>query len=87
MATKPKVRNGKKTEADTTSLMMQTIIGTTWRMFVPTIGLTLVGLSIDMMVGTRPWMTISGICLGFAGAFALVWLQILRIKAQKGQKK
>lgn len=67
--------------------MMQTIIGTTWRMFVPTIGLTLVGLSIDMMVGTRPWMTISGICLGFAGAFALVWLQILRIKAQKGQKK
>lgn len=87
MATKPKVRNGKKTEADTTSLMMQTIIGTTWRMFVPTIGLTLVGLSIDMMVGTRPWMTISGICLGFAGAFALVWLQIARIKSQEAQKK
>lgn len=87
MATKPKVRNGKKTEADTTSLMMQTIIGTTWRMFVPTIGLTLVGLAIDMAAGTRPWMTISGICLGFAAAFALVWLQILRIKAQKGQKK
>ena len=56
-------------------------------MFVPTIGLTLVGLAIDMAAGMRPWMTISGICLGLAAAFALVWLQILRIKAQKGQKK
>ena len=87
MATKPKVRNGEKMEADTTSLMMQTIIGTTWRMFVPTIGLTLVGLAVDMAAGTRPWMTISGICLGFAAAFALVWLQISRITAKKERRK
>ncbi len=87
MATKPKVRNGEKKEADVTSLMMRTIIGTTWRMFVPTIGFTLTGLAIDMTVGTRPWMTISGVCLGFAAAFALVWLQISCITAKKERKR
>ena len=47
MAKKTHVKTGKKSEADASVLMMKTVAGTTWRMFVPTIGFTLVGLAAD----------------------------------------
>lgn len=37
---------------------------TTWRMFVPTLGGTLLGLWIDSMNNTEPWFGIGGLAIG-----------------------
>ena len=77
---------GKKSEADASVLMAKTIAGTTWRMFAPTIGFTLVGLAADYYYGTKPWLMVSGVALGFAVSFGLVWLQIAQIRRQESKK-
>lgn len=61
MAEKPKVQSDQKTDVDATAVMMKTIIGTTWRMFVPSIGLMLVGLWADLVLHTKPWLMVAGI--------------------------
>lgn len=86
MAKKTHVKTGKKSEADTSVLMMKTVAGTTWRMFVPTIGFTLVGLVADYYYGTKPWLMVAGIALGFAVSFSLVWLQVAQIRRQESKK-
>ena len=86
MAKKTHVKTGKKSEADASVLMAKTIAGTTWRMFVPTIGSTLVGLAADYCYGTKPWLMVSGVALGFAVSFGLVWLQIVQIRRQEPKK-
>ena len=55
-------------------------------MFVPTIGFTLAGLAADCCYGTKPWLMVAGIALGFAVSFSLVWLQIAQIKRQESKK-
>lgn len=86
MTKKTHVKTGKKSEADASVLMAKTIAGTTWRMFVPTIGFTLVGLAADYCYGTKPWLMVSGVALGFAVSFGLVWLQIAQIRRQESKK-
>ncbi len=86
MAKKTHVKTGKKSEADASVLMAKTIAGTTWRMFVPTIGFTLVGLAADYCYRTKPWLMVSGVALGFAVSFGLVWLQIAQIRRQESKK-
>lgn len=86
MAKKTHVKTGKKSEADASVLMAKTIAGTTWRMFVPAIGFTLVGLAADYCYGTKPWLMVSGVALGFAVSFGLVWLQIAQIRRQESKK-
>lgn len=86
MAKKTYVKTGKKSEADASILMMKTVAGTTWRMFVPTIGFTLVGLAADYCYRTKPWLMVSGVALGFAMSFGLVWLQIAQIRRQESKK-
>jgi len=85
MAKKTYVKTGKKSEADASVLMMKTVAGTTWRMFVPTIGFTLVGLVADYCYRTKPWLMVAGISLGFAVSFSLVWLQVAKIKQQESK--
>ena len=86
MAKKTYVKTGKKSEAGASVLMMKTVAGTTWRMFVPTIGFTLVGLAADYCYRTKPWLMVSGVALGFAVSFGLVWLQIAQIRRQESKK-
>ena len=57
--------------------IMATMAGTTWRMFTPSVGLTLAGVWLDVQFGTKPWLMFGGIVLGFAGAFVLVRRQII----------
>lgn len=49
---------------------------TTWRMFVPTVGLLLVGRVVDKHFGTKPWYMIAGITLGSILAAVLVRRQL-----------
>jgi hypothetical protein len=64
----------------TVVLLLGTIADTTWRMFVPIIGLTILGVFGDNTYHTKPWLTMSGIVLGVAIASLLVIRQIKKVK-------
>lgn len=67
-------------DKSTVILMLGTMVDTTWRMFVPTIGLMLVGLWIDQKFHTTPLLAFTGLVAGAALAYALVRRQIKRVK-------
>lgn len=65
----------KASKAPTNSpvvLLLGTIGDTTWRMFVPTIGLMVAGYYSDQAFGTKPWLFITGAVIGFAIAGMLI---------------
>jgi hypothetical protein len=66
-------------ERSTVILLLGTIGDTTWRMFIPTIGLTVLGLLADKQFGTTPWIMTLGIILGALLAAALVRRQIKKV--------
>ena len=74
--------NKKPTPPDksTVVLLLGTIGDTTWRMFVPTIGLTVLGLLIDKQFHTAPWVMVAGIVVGTLLACLLVRRQIQKVK-------
>lgn len=51
---------------------------TTWRMFIPTIGLLLVGRRLDVRYGTKPWLMLAGVLIGGLIAAWLVKRQLSR---------
>jgi len=72
---KPTPPNGS-----TVILLLTTIADTTWRMFVPTIGLTILGLLADKALQTTPWIMVVGIILGAYLAYVLVRRQIKKVQ-------
>ena len=74
----------KKTEVDTARVLLGTIGDTTWRVFVPSIGFTLLGVWGDTVFATKPWLMICGVVFGFVMAGVLVKRQIDSTKRQKG---
>lgn len=65
----------------TAVMLFMTILDTTWRLFAPTIGLTVIGVVIDNMLETKPWFTATGVTLGALVSFWLVFQQIKRVKS------
>jgi len=63
-------------------LLLATMADTTWRMFVPTIGLFVLGLLADKQFATTPWLMIVGLLVGVALTTLLI-----RRQFQKVQKK
>jgi len=59
-------------------LLIGVSLDTTWRMFVPIVGLAILGVWLDNTIGTKPWLTISGIIVGIVIALALIIQQINR---------
>lgn len=57
-------------------IMLGTVADTTWRLFIPSIGGTLLGLWADKSMETTPLCTIIGITVGSLVAFWLVYIQI-----------
>lgn len=53
---------------------------TTWRMFVPTIGLALVGNMLDEKFHTKPWLLLVGAAIGGCIAAALIKQQLAKGK-------
>lgn len=62
-------------------LLLGDIADTTWRMFVPTIGMTLLGSYLDTQWRTKPVMLAIGIVSGAALAIILVRRQLKRIES------
>lgn len=63
----------------TVLLLLGTIADTTWRMFVPIIGLLLLGVWIDRTYGTLPWAMIVLTIIGIAVASELVRRQLTSV--------
>lgn len=57
-------------------IMLGTVADTTWRLFIPSIGGTLLGLWVDKSVETTPLFTVIGVLVGSLIAFWLVYIQI-----------
>ena len=76
MAGKPNIQSDSSTELDTVRVLLGTIGDTTWRMFVPSVGFTLLGVWLDSVFGLKPWLMIAGIILGFTMAVILVKRQV-----------
>lgn len=56
---------------------------TTWRMFVPTIGLLLVGRHFDVKFSMKPWLMLAGVAVGALIAAVLIKNQMTRGGAAK----
>lgn len=67
-------------------ILTRTMIGTMWRMFLPTIGLTLLGLWLDNVSGMKMRWLLAGIISGAIISAILVALQIAKIKQQELKK-
>ncbi len=81
MATSPKRGDDHQMPPKhSTVLLMLTIADTTWRLFVPLVGLTIAGLLLDKGLGTKPWIMIVSIVLGAVLAYLLVRTQIKKVK-------
>ena len=72
-------------ETENLFMVLQTIGDTTWRMFVPAVGFTLLGVWLDHIWGTKPWLMVAGIFVGGFGAYLLVAKPFKRV--QKGIRK
>lgn len=70
-------------DAAAVTMLLGTIGDTTWRMFVPTVGLTVLGLLADKWLQTTPWLMTAGIVLGIFAAFALVKRQLKKVQQTK----
>ena len=67
-------------------ILARTMVGTMWRMFLPTIGLTLLGLWLDNVSGMKMRWLFAGIISGAIISVILVALQIAKIKQQELKK-
>lgn len=77
-------RDEKQTPPDksTVVLLLSTLGDTTWRMFLPTIGFTILGIFGDRTFGVKPWLTIAGVLLGATVAGVLIRKQMKKANEQ-----
>lgn len=61
-------------------VLLRDMADTTWRMFVPIVGLLLIGRFADSAWGTKPFLMLTGALIGAGIAWALVKAQL-----RKGQ--
>lgn len=82
MSTSPNDDGNKPTPPDksTVILLLSTMGDTTWRMFVPTIGATIIGLIADKALHTTPWLMIAAMLVGVGLAVFLVRAQLNKVK-------
>lgn len=73
------VEDGQKTsEVETVRVLLGTIGDTTWRMFVPTLPLIMLGNWLDSTYATKPLFLIMGATLGGLLAALLIRAQLRR---------
>jgi hypothetical protein len=68
-------------DRSTVILLLSDIADTTWRMFVPTLGGTGLGLWADSSLHTTPWLGVLGLVLGIVITAALMRQQFKKVKS------
>jgi len=76
----PEKKTTDKPQKSAAILLLMTVLDTTWRAFVPTIGGTFLGVFLDTSLHTAPIITIVMIALGFATSIVLIIAQIKAVK-------
>ena len=66
--------------SSTVILLLSTIGDTTWRMFVPTLGGTGLGLWVDAQANTTPWLGLTGLGIGIGITALLMRQQFKNVK-------
>lgn len=61
-------------------LLIITMLDTTWRAFVPTIGGTFLGIGLDHLFHTVPWFTVVMVPTGFLVSAILIFMQLGALK-------
>ncbi len=61
------------------TVILLTLMDTTWRMFVPSIGFTLLGLWLDGKWNTAPWIMLTGSIVGLVVAAMAVKFQLKKL--------
>ena len=56
---------------------------TTWRMFVPTLGGTILGLWLDSLLHTEPWCAVGGLAIGIIITAVLIRQQYKKANEQQ----
>lgn len=70
-------------DESTPILFVTTVADTTWRMFVPSVGFTLLGAWLDTIANTKPILMFLGIGIGITAAYVLVRRQVSTIRRGK----
>jgi len=60
--------------------LITSMADTTWRMFVPTVGLLLVGNALDERFDTKPWLLLAGVAIGGCISALLIKRQLAKGK-------
>lgn len=64
-------------------LLFSTMLDTTWRAFVPTVGGTFLGISLDGTFHTTPLLTFVMIIVGFLTSALLIVQQLRSVRRQR----
>ena len=74
-------RRGQPPAKSAAVLLLSDIANTTWRMFIPSVGLTMLGLYLDSQWHTSPVLMIIGIIAGGGISALLVYRQLKRVNS------
>ena len=64
-------------------LLFMTMVDTTWRVFVPTLGGTFLGIWLDGLFKTAPYITIVTILIGCGVSALLIVQQLRRVRRMR----
>lgn len=67
------------TEKSPVILLLGDLGDTTWRMFIPTVGLAFAGFYLDEIWDTKPWLMLTGAVLGAVLAGLLIRKQLRKV--------
>jgi F0F1-type ATP synthase assembly protein I len=79
----PQMTTQPMTSTQAAILLLLTFADTTWRALVPTIGGTIIGVSLDSMFKTAPTMTIISIILGSVVSALLIIQQLRKVRRMR----
>jgi F0F1-type ATP synthase assembly protein I len=68
-------------------ILAMTFLDTTWRMATPVILCTIVGIMVDRRFGTKPWVTLPSVVVGFGLSVLLVKRQLAAVQRAEDKKK
>lgn len=63
-----------------------TFLDTTWRMAVPVVLAAAIGIFADLKLGTKPWLTLVMVVIGFVVAIWLVKKQLEAVEREERKK-